>query len=207
SRAAARGEPTPPRAAARLRSSSRDESPTRPTCPRRCEGMARPCARTRRRSRTVEFLRLSFLCWRAGGAHQILLADFVDVELRRLIAHRLEHFVDRRRLALRKTQRVDARDDERPQIRAREAPVAEALHDVGDFFFERFEDARGLLARLDRLFDRLGRETLGALQDGTVRAAREAAVLFVNRAERDERGLFEEIIEGRFDLVAALLEE
>src|SRR5437588_4689050 len=61
------------------------------------------------------------LVGRATGAGEVFLLHFVGVELAGAFAHRLQHVLKRRRLALDPAQRVDAGDDERAQIWADEA--------------------------------------------------------------------------------------
>src|ERR1041385_8433130 len=57
-----------------------------------------------------------FIGW-AAGARKVLSLDLLDVEFGGAVAHGLEHFFERRRIAFDPAQRIDARDHKRAQVR------------------------------------------------------------------------------------------
>src|SRR5215470_17277459 len=65
----------------------------------------------------------------ASRRSQVLLLDSVGVEFRRAVAHGLQDFLERRRIALDPAQRVDAADHECAQVGADEAALLEFGHD------------------------------------------------------------------------------
>src|SRR5712671_2497760 len=75
---------------------------------------------------------LVFCVRRAADGREVLLLDFLGVEFRGALAHGLQHFLQRRRLALNPAKRIDARDHESAQIRADEAARLQLGDDLGD---------------------------------------------------------------------------
>src|SRR3989449_11271823 len=88
-------------------------------------------------------------------------------------------------------QRVDARHDERLQIGALEAPRLQGRHGLAHGGVEGEELPGALLPGLERLGQLGAEEALDPLQHGIVDAAREAAVLLVAQAEREQGRLLE----------------
>src|ERR1043166_1143448 len=109
-----------------------------------------PMARTAPRSAALfngGFLR------RAAGAREVLRLDFLRVELGRGLVHALECLVEveRRGVLRAEAHRVQARDDEAPEIRARHAARFERLDFLHDEVVERHERLGARGADLERL--------------------------------------------------------
>src|SRR5688572_29278724 len=62
-----------------------------------------------------------------AGPHNVLLLDFLHVELRRAAVHLVEDVVDVELCRRRKPDGIDAGHDERPEVRAREPAALELL--------------------------------------------------------------------------------
>src|SRR5215831_20564240 len=122
----------------------------------------------------------------ASRRSQVLLLDPVGVEFSRALAHGLQDFLERRRVALDPAQRVDAPDHEGPQIGADEAALLELGHDRRDAFVEVHQHAGVLLVDLDRRGQRVFGKLRKAPDDGSVGAAGELAVLLVAHPQGDE---------------------
>src|SRR5262245_694650 len=148
---------------------------------------------------TADGWRLCFIR-RAAHLRQVFLLDSFGVELHRPFAQGLQHFFQRRQLALDPGQRVDARHHEGTQIRAREAARLQLVHRSSDQLVE-LEDVLGvLLVLLEDLPDRLRRECFQLAQDGRIGAAGEGAFFLVAQPERHQRRFLE--IEGEVRLGA-----
>src|SRR5438874_6846422 len=111
--------------------------------------MLRPPPRSTLFPYTTLFRSSIRLVGRAAGAGEVFLLHFVGIELAGALAHRLQHFLERRRLALDPAQRVDARDDEGAQIRADEAARLQPRDDRGDALVELHQQPGMLLMDAD----------------------------------------------------------
>ena len=83
----------------------------------------------------------------AAGADDVFLLDPVDVELRRRFLHPPQHVVEVELGRFREADRVDARDDERAQIRAGEAALLQLVDDRGDLIVDREDQPAATASR------------------------------------------------------------
>src|SRR6267154_687946 len=141
---------------------------------------------------------LVFCVRRAAGVREVFLLDFLGVEFRGALAHGLQHFFERRRLALDPAQGIDARDDESAQVGADEAARLQLGDDLGDARIQVRQHAGVPLVRFDRFRQRLLRKLFQAPHDRVVGAAGELALVLVTDAERDERGFLQVVGELSF---------
>src|SRR5262249_15932285 len=149
-----------------------------------------PMARTAPRSAALfnsGFLR------RAARAREVFRLDFFRIEFRRRLVHALDRLVEieRRGVLRAEAQRIEARDDEAPEIRARHAARFERLDFLHDEVVERHQRLGARGADYQRRLERLLEELVDALEQRCVRAAAEARALLVADAERDVAGLLE----------------
>src|SRR6267154_1408823 len=143
-------------------------------------------------------LRLVLGIRRTARRGKVFLLDFLGVEFRRALAHGLQDFLERRRLALDPAKGVDARHDEGAQIRADEAARFQLGDDLGDARIQVHQHAGVPLVQFDRFRQRLLRKLFQPPHDRIVGAAGELAVLLVADTERDERGFLQVVGELSF---------
>src|SRR5882762_10480543 len=141
---------------------------------------------------------LVFGVGRPTDVREVFLLDSLGIEFRGALAHGLQHFFQRRRLALDPAQGVDARDDEGAQIRADEAARLQLRDDLGDARIQVNEHVGVPLVQFDRFRQRLLRKLFQPAHDRVVGAAGELAVLLIADAERDERGFLQVVGELSF---------
>src|SRR5581483_5631274 len=128
---------------------------------------------------------------RSTGPGQILRPDLFDIEFGRTLAHGLQYFFQRRRLALDPAQCIDARHHERAQIRAHESALFEFFVRRSYPLLEVKQHGGALLVIFYRDAQRVLREGLKPPQDGMVHPATEARYPFIADPKRNQGRLVE----------------
>src|SRR5215472_3253939 len=137
----------------------------------------------------VVFPLLRFVVGGTCRASKVLRPNLLDIELRYALAHCFQNIFERWRFALDPSQRIDARYNERSQIRTHQSALFQFLDYGGDLFLE-FEHHRcPLLVLLKSSAQRLVTKVLKSAKDRMVSATTEAADSFVTDSQSDKCSL------------------